>query len=228
MSRLLDDKEIGLIRRFFDFDLSEKELNQFQDRLEKDHTFANEVDNYETAYNAVDQLIISNKGENSSVSEVKKSQLTKVKSTKRNPMGWAIAAMLVLGLVFGGYYMTTGTSNEIDERVFAQADEYTRMMSDDILRGETTPNASTSTEEQRLKDIVSTYTKDNTATTVTSLQEYINSIDNPVNKELAEWWLANVYLQNNDIENARITLEKIKDNPNYNSGKKATSFLEQL
>ena len=140
----------------------------------------------------------------------------------------AIAAMLVLGLIFAGYYMMTGTSNEIDERVFAQADEYTRMMSDDILRGETTPNVSASTEEQRLKDIVSNYTKDNTATTVTLLQRYIDGVENPVNKELAEWWLTNVYLQNENIDQARMTLEKIKDNPNYNSGKKAASFLEQL
>lgn len=228
MSKLLDDKEIGLVKRFFDFDLSEKELDQFQDRLEKDNAFAKEVDNYETAYNTVDQFIIGNKGGDIPIAEIKKTAPTKVKPRKRNPMQWAIAAVLILVLVFGGYYMISGTSNEIDERVFAQADNYTKMMSDDILRGNTNPSVSISTEEQELKDIVSNYTKDNTATTVTSLQTYINSIENPVNKELAEWWLANVYLQNKDIDNARITLEKIKDNPNYNSGKKAATFLEQL
>lgn len=227
MSRLLDDKEIGLIRRFFDFDLSEKELEQFQDRLEKDNAFAKEVDNYEVAYQTVDQLIIDNRGNDGPISQSKKKNLAKV--SKRSPMRWAIAAMLVLGLAFAGYYMTSGTtSGGIDEQVFAQADEYTRMMSDDILRGETSSNPSASSEEQQLKDIVSNYTIDNSITTVISLQEYIKSINNPVNKELAEWWLANVYLQNKDIDNARITLEKIKDNPSYNSGKKAASFLEQL
>lgn len=224
MSKLLLEKELEIIRRFFDYDLSEEELTDFDNRLNSDSDFAREVENYRLSYDTIDQLVLKNKNIEIQSNPIKK--VTKPTKKKTSPLIW-IAAVIFIGLLLAGYFTINQTSNNNQEQVFALADEYTQLMSDDILRGdEVTTNISE--EEQQLKNIISNYESSNANSTIVALNNFISQSDNLINEELAEWWLANIYLQQRDIPNAKKILTKIKDNKNYNSSRKAASFLEQL
>jgi len=227
MSKLLLEKEIEIIQRFFDYDLSEEELNDFDRRLNSDADFANEVENYRLSYNTIDQLVHKNRNadiSSNSVDQPRKQQAAVVQ--KKSPLVWLLP-ILLLGLLVTGYFILQPDSNTNDEQIFAQADEYTRLMSDDILRGDDVV-VNISEEEKQLKSIILSYQSSDASPTIVALNDFISQSENLVNEELAEWWLANIYLQEKDMANAKKILTRIKDNSNYNSSKKAASFLEQL
>lgn len=228
MSRLLNEKEIETIRRYFDFDLSEKELELFEQQLESDADFAKGVEHYESAYQTIDDLVIGNHDTPViSIQTKKKEEQISSKVVKRSPFKLFLAAASLVGVICIACFFILG-NDTIDERVFAEADQYTRMMSDDVLRGDNDSIDISTSEELQLKKIISEYEKENPLLTTQALTDYLKNVKNPTNQELGEWWLANIFLQSNDLEQAKEVLTKIKNNPNYNSSKKAASFLDKL
>lgn len=224
MSKILLESELEIIRRFFDYDLSQEELTVFNNRLNSDADFAREVENYRLAYDTIDQFVHKNKSMGLPEKPVRESSDSSPK--KRNLLLWFLPIILI-GLLLAGYFILQQNAENNQEQIFAQANEYTQLMSDDILRGDNAM-VDVTAEEIRLKNIIQSYPSTDATTTIAALNDFIAQSDNMIHEELAEWWIANIYLQQKDVVNAKEILNRIKDNPDYNSSRKAASFLEQL
>ncbi len=231
----LNENELDLIRRFLDFDLSEKELDGFEDRLDKDAAFKEEVGKFQLGDYIINQFIHQD-----SPSYIPVSGDDAVSDTDNNPVGNAgkernwlailLPILLVIGLAIAGYYFLTTNSEPPVERIFAQTEEYTRSMTYDIMRGEEAAATTTemSPEQIQLKTIIDDLDAGNETGAVGELNSFVSNSKEASTRELAEWWLVSLYLKNGDVNNAKSVLQRIKDNDDYNSGKKAMEILGEL
>ncbi len=223
MIRNMDDKDMDIIRRYFDYDLNESELETFQHRLENDASFSKEVDDYETAYNTVDEWILSNRKDISSGQQ----QRSNDKPTTSNPMKWMLLLLGIIAISSVAYFMFQGQGNTSDkELIFAEVQRYTDMMSDDLLRGDGATHVTD--EEARLQEIIKAYNPDESNATLKALNEFISNSQNPNFKEIASWWIINIHLEKGKMTEAKDILKAISDSPEFNSSKKAKDFLKKL
>ena len=223
MSRLLTEKELAILRRFFDYDLSEDELVVFQKKLDADKAFAVEVENYKKANDAIDQLIALNSVKDNKMLDLSQKQKSNTifHLVKQYLVPIAAVIALCVGLSFFFFNKTP-----LDQ-IALECNAYTQSMTNDILRGEASDIELAKAEEVVLRNNIASYNGGDLSakTDIKQLAASSNSINV---KELASWWMVNIYLEEADTKSAKLMLNKIINNPDFNSGNKAIYFLKQL
>lgn len=221
MKKLLNDKEIDLVHRFMDFELTDSELASFQNRLETDTSFKKEVERFQKAYLLTE--FIDDDGSVPPIpprSEGSINQVTKPKSLR--PI---LVLVLILGLLaVAGYFIIDSQSDEADERIYANVENYVDNMSNSITRGEGTNNSSplelTIDKIEELNNGKGIHADD-----LKKLLEVTTDIDA---QEVIYWWLVKIHLKNDDTSSAQKVLNTISDNSDYNSSRKAKEILDAL
>ncbi len=224
MSRLLNKEELEMLRRFFDYDLSEQELKTFQEKLETDKDFAEELEHYRKANNAVDQVVRFNtETEQAPTVDREKKTASVYQLVQRYIIPLAAIIVLCVGIRFLFFQPNNATND-----VIAECNTYTEMITKDVLRGEQSDVVKP--EELRFKELqnwVTNYTKGD-KTALARIEELARNSDDKDVREMASWMVVNFAFQEGDIEKAKAGLIEIKNNPNFNSAAKASRFLKQL
>ncbi len=230
MDNLINDKDLEMIRRFFDYDLSEEELTRFDDRLNADQAFAMQVDKFQQVSASVDAFIFEKKikpeGEQPIPNEAPAPQGASGSWMK---LGLRLALGILLLAVAGYFVMKSIKTKPADTtEVYAQIEQYTDRMTQDILRGDDVSVPAEAPEADQLKGILADYDSGNKENAMTSLDKFIVDSKNPENKELAYWWKVRWHLDNGQQDEAIQALKTIKSTPGFNSSKKATQWLEKF
>ncbi len=238
MPKQLNEQELDLVKRFFDYDLSESELNAFENKLDNDSDFRTEVEKYKQASQVIDALVLQGdhpippplENQNQNGGEAETEQQSSTTNSKRGWMRILLPILLGIGLAVIGYFSMKGEDKPPVERVYAESNTYVKSMTHDIMRGddvEPDPTIKMSLEQIELKRIIDAHDKERKDIT-TALETFIPTMKELDTKELAEWWLANEFLEKGNMEKAKKALQSIISNSDYNSSKKAKSILEQL
>lgn len=226
MSRILNNEEIEMLRRFFDYDLSEKELGIFQEKLETDKDFAKEIEHYRKANNAVDQVVGFNSTTEDAPSFDGKKKTTSVfQLIQRYLIPLAAIIVLCVGIRFLFFENNTVANTNA---VIAECNTYTEMITKDILRGEQSDIANP--EDIAYKELqknMELYKAGNN-NGLAKIEELAHSNTDKNVQEIALWVLVNIAFQEGDIAKAKKGLTEIKNNPDFNSATKATNLLKQL
>ncbi len=229
--KILNDKDLDLVKRYFLLDLDEKELEEFESRLENNNNFREEVERYQKVDNFVNQIefhpysneeipLIDEKNDNPPIkSNVKSKNWLKI-------LAFIISLVCVALLI--SYLMRPDNTEKI-EKVYADCSKYTYRMTSDVLRSDEGTAQILSPEEKTAFDnAIQFFEKDSLNKAESIFNDIITNSNDFSTQELAYWWLVNVYLKNNDRENAISTLKKIIANDEFNSQTKAKSLLNQL
>ncbi len=221
MPRLLNEQELELVRRFYILDLTESELNDFDQKMQNDSEFKEQVELYQNVDNLIQQLENRNTPPPSPSLQQNK--------TTRNKLLFIIASLIALLGIASFLIFSQQNSKNIDQ-VVADCNTYTTLMSNDMLRGDTSiTNNTFSLEDQKIfQSSQKAIDNNNSDAAIPLLNQLIETSKDFSAQELALWWLTNIYLQKGDIQNAKLTLKKIINNPEFNSSHKATEFLNQL
>ncbi len=227
MGRLFDDAELELVRRFYDFDLDEKEMESFQKRMEEDEAFAEEVEHFGAAYLMTDKLLSDNP-DDLPPPDLDKITLPKPPppasggAKKRN--GWLLPALIGFALLCAAVWYFTKDAGPDPDAIYADVSSYSDVMINDVLRGEEDTTTTVPPEAARLQAII----QGDEAGKVKALEGYVKSVTDPVYSEPAHWALTEAYLKNKDLEKAKSLLEKIIANPDFNSANKAKKILDMF
>ncbi len=230
----LNDNELLQVRRFLDFDLSGTELEAFMERFESDPAFAKEVDEYSGIYKSVEALKVqdapwsppelpphSPKGEpaTDNVGSSRGSQgLMKV----------LLPLALIVGVLVGGWFWMNSSTEVETQEVFAAVETYTKKISGDVVRGDGTFDPSADEGYKSLQGILADYESGKDKDALNKAQALLNDSQDVSVRELAHWWVVNIYLKQGNENAAVAELKRIRENGDYNSNEKATQFLNEL
>lgn len=225
MSSKLTEAELEIVRRFYDYDLDESELDAFSNRLEQDTHFALEVEQYNLVYHAVAKEINQNR---TSAKRLENNK-SKISFIKNKLVQWVLL-LVTLAIIAGGlfYFLNTDKKDNKSEILFAEVDRYVSSMRENGLVRSGEANIVLSEKQLELKQIISNYSSDNYAQTIDALNTYIQNTTNPNYQEIAYWEKVFIYSDIKDIDNTRATLQEISEISMFNSAKKAKSLLEKL
>ncbi|MDY8136934.1 tetratricopeptide repeat protein [Aquimarina sp. 2201CG5-10] len=235
----IKDKDILLITRYFDLDLSEKEMKEFDQKLQHDSIFASKVNKYQ---NSIDLVNKSYRNTDQEARNKKWKELITETQTSNNTVYWkwiaGIAATIVL-LVSFWYFQPSLQKNDLDE-LTKQAwnkkvgfSDYSVRNNTDINPKQIVTNAFKAYEKkdyQSALEILEKYVPPQSyyedALLIRALSIYkmgkpkeaiqlLNSLVNyptgRLSKE-AQWYKGLIYLDLNDIESAKKHLELPNNN----------------
>lgn len=222
MKKVLSDKEIDLVHRFMDFELTEPELASFQHRLETDDAFHQGVQKYQKAYLLTEFL----DEEGSTPPIPSRNQPHTSKASKKSPFLKVVLALIIILslLAVAGYFVLDLQGYKSTEKVYANVENYVDNMSNSITRGGSANLASPL--ELTIEQIKSL--DNDKGVQANELENLLKETTDTDAQEVIHWWLVKVHLKNKDISSAKTILNIIRSNSNYNSSKKAQEILKEL
>jgi tetratricopeptide (TPR) repeat protein len=204
-------KDFELISRFHEFELTEEELQAFEQRLENDPVFQQRFRLYGEVDQQVDaQFSGTNTEEFRKVLRDHPKEKTKVRKLFSRQQ-WGMAASIALLLVAGLWWML---SPSVMKDPVALADYYWEATDKAYLfsgeqRGEDSgdPNEAAYTFFRSIRDY---HEKGEYTTMIDQLEIYKTTTPEPIPfEDDADWLLAIAYVANDQLENAKYTLEQI-------------------
>ena len=245
------DKDLTLIARHFDYDLSEAETDRFYERMDKDAAFETKVASFKKAHQASLGLFHTSTKKETAVSKLLKAEVATPPTTKVIPL-WkklAVAASFALALLIG--YQLNNPSFDSSETI-AMSHTYLHQINlDDMARSSTSIN-------QEKKDLLTAFNNNaykacielTQKPNLTSDEKLVRGISFLELKELekakaiflaevpkmdgqrdvALWGLVHIHLKQGDISQAKERLTALM-NPDYANPRiieKAEKLLEKL
>lgn len=221
-------EDYKLIERFFEFELDEEELIEFEQRLEVDIHFSKRV----RAFNYVDEKV-DKEFTPTSFREMQKKQQKWKEELKKTPMPitimtstkmWqTLAASLALFLVAGGLWMSKmSNSAYYDDLAQVTWEDVDTIIGEEITAGSVTrageekESVSQVAKSDSLLRVGKLLFKENKLEaslipfqTIIDMEENEEEGEDKVKKDLAYWYQALVYVRMNKIWNARKNLSHI-------------------
>ncbi|MBQ4818910.1 hypothetical protein [Aquimarina sp. MMG016] len=246
----IQDKDILLITRYFDLELSEKEMKAFDQRFQEDMEFANKVNRYQKSVNLVDNTYPNS---NQEQRDEKWKQLISEDSVSTNTTTWkwiAGIAATVLILISSWYFIFPLQENNLNE-LAQQAWGKKAGFSDYQIR-----NTSESNPKQVVISAFKSYEQKDYSSTIEALENYnpsllyyedalliralaihkmsnskkalqlLDSLENYPTRKLskeARWYKGLIYLDLNDLESAKKYLEIPNNNKSAIQLKQSTN-----
>lgn len=235
----IQDKDIVLITRYFDLDLSEKEMESFDQKLQADPIFAAKVKRYQYSINLINKNYPNT--DQKQQTEKWKQLITEDQATnKKTSLKWiAGIAATILALISSWYFMFPSQERNLNE-LTQKAWNKNVGFSDYQIR-----NSTESNPKQEVINAFKLYKKKNYSSVIKTLEKYdpsslyyedalliralsihktgnpkkaiqlLDSLTNhPIGKLSKEalWYKGLIYLDINDLQSARKYLN-IPDNP---------------
>lgn len=222
MSKILNEADLEFIQRFFDYELSEKEVEIFDNRIENDIDFKLGVERFQKAYLITD--MIDKKRDTPSITPIDEPK----KSTKTILL-FLVSLVAILCISFYLLKPNTSSTENSSEQIYASVDQYVTNMSNNVTRGdekEIDINSFSPVELTIYK--IKALNKDNDGISADELESLLTEINQDDSKEILYWWLVKANLKDQNINAAKDNLNKIINNPNFNSSLKARQILEKL
>ena len=248
--------DLQLIERFFERELSEQELADFEARLNTDNDFAKRVERFDYAHQQVEQIYYPDEREAfkrnwAKILDSNEEAPPKVRTLRHYALRVAAAILLILGL--GGILNQFSLSNDNFQQLALQNWEQSEIpinMKNVVPRGQGIPvgvirdkieknyNAGKFEETLSLLDLLGNepdalFWKGMCHFQLRRMPQAVSHFDAVIQhkeggkKDLATWYQALAYLYENDRDAARKNLNIIIENK-YPKARDAAQLLEQL
>ncbi len=232
MSRKLNDKELEMVQRFLDMELTDVELKEFQRKMESDTSFKEQVDRFRLADLLTGTFEDRGLGQEERPPVIKdRTRETSLEKGKASMWKWSLPLLFLFALAVAGYFiLNSSNGNTTDSNaVFAQVDEYVDKMSDNIMRGKESQDITTLTGVKKtLSDIKQMNEKGSVEQLILELEKMNTTDLDDDSKEVISWWLVKAYSQKGNRVAAEKQLKKIADTAGFNSVGKARDLLKEL
>lgn len=215
MRNKLSSKDMKLIQRFIDFELSESELEIFDQKFKTDPVFKKHVKMFQSAD------ILTNSLKMETELDIQKKKVTASGSKLSKGIILLIFA-IVIGLLAFHWFKPFGSGAK-EEKVFAEVSQYVDKISQSAMRGEDSLKIISPNHTHFHIDQINK-TKDD----IKGLENLLSKTPDTNTQEIILWTMVKTNLKNGDIEAAKEVLDNISKNQDFNSFKKAKGILSNL
>ncbi len=211
------NKDMEKIIRYFDLELSETEMDRFHERMDEDPDFKKGVEDYYEANMIVDSILPENP---IVLNKVKAADQSKTPVLKYGLL-FALGVIL-LAVIF---YLFINKTVDSEQRVYAELETYVENISKNDMRGDEMDKDGfwlTCREISKL---------DNDNKNAAAKQKLLILLEQDINenhKEIVQWWLAKIHMEEKEMEESIKILKGIRNNKDYNSSLKAGEMLDEM
>ncbi len=218
MKNKLSANDMNLIQRFLDFELSESELDIFDQKFKTDAVFKEHVEMFQRADILTNQL----KKETEAGPQEKKSTTTNPPpSNSFKRILFLLSAILMALIAF--YFFSPFNEQVNEEKVYAEVSQYVDKISESAMRGEDSLKINSPDYTHFSIDRIKGVEDD-----VKELEKLLSETSNTNTREIILWTMVKVNFKNGNLTAGKEVLKKISQNNDFNSHKKAKEILMQL
>lgn len=214
---MLNKSDIDIIDRYADLQLSEDESLELERRIDKDRLFKQDVEFYlgvrEAVINKIDKEAYTPRESLDNNNVVNKTRV----------LWFVIGAITMLMLL----YAVITSKGQNDTQLYADCERYVLSMSSDVLRATNTmkPQNKTASLDFHLNSVLAYYKSNQLSESLLLINDLKNTFSDFEDQEILDWWHALILFKQGEMEKAKHMLDKISNNPHYNSNRKANEFL---
>ncbi len=216
------EKDIRLIERFLDSELSADELSVFEQRFKDDDKFRRMVEQFNEVHlitEEMDPVGINPRDFMRGADDIP----SKSNHMLKYILGLLALVVLIAALVYGFFDNQKEDSNVI----YAEIDSYVESNYTNIMRGEVSAETFIPYQNE-LGTIDSLSELGQTDVALTMIQNMSDTLSDANLKELLHWKAVGLYLELEDYDGVRNELENIQKDARFKSNQKAGKFLDRL
>lgn len=223
---VLNDQEINLVRRYFEQDLSEAELESLATRIEQDADFKKEVEKLGYVRKSIINIIKDNR----QIDEKPNFTFLQKKSSNNHLIKLGILALFIIAALLI-WNVAQKRMNANQNQNFAKIEQFAYSISSDVMRSNEEQNdiaVLNKTTQTQLTKIIAYYEAEDYTRAEDVILDQLKVAEDIQSQEVLHWWLINVYLKSDNQDALRNAIKSVVDHPDFNSSTRADNIYKEL